>query len=104
MENVAVQNYGFWGMLALLAFQNVFIPLANKIIPAKVKAGIDSEQRMVLAVEQTAKLLTQVVEIQRKSAEDHTRILSALSQHSESLAVLLDRVDRVDRNNPKSKK
>jgi GTP-binding protein EngB required for normal cell division len=103
MAEAAVQSYGFWGMLTLLALQNIIIPLANKIIPAKVKAGIDNEQRMVVAVEQTAKLLIQVVEIQRKSAEDHTRILSSLSQHSESLAVLLDRVDRVDKNNPKKK-
>ena len=94
MAESTVQIYGFWGMLALLAFRDLIIPLANKIVPRKVNAGIDNERRMVEAAEQTAKILTQVVEIQRRSSEDHTRILDTLSQQSQILAVLLDRAGK----------
>lgn len=96
------ETYGFWAMLTLLVFQNVVIPLANKIIPQKVKAGIDYDLRMVAAVEQSNKVLAQIVEVQRKAGEDHAAILVSLGRHGEALAVILDRMQRVEKNKKKT--
>lgn len=94
MAQATVETYGFWGMLILLIVQNAIIPIANKVIPKKVSASISVEERTVAAMEQSNKILATM-------AADHKTMLSAiqdngkmLAQHSEALAVLLDRVGR----------
>ena len=93
-------QYGFWAMLFLLLVQNIAIPLANKIIPQKVKAEIDYNARMVSALEQSNKVLAQIVEIQRRAAEDHSAIMMTLNKHSEALAVILDRMGGAKKKTP----
>lgn len=94
MAQATVETYGFWGMLILLIVQNAVIPIATKIIPKKVNASITVEERTVAAMEQSNKILATM-------AADHKTMISSiqengkmLAQHSEALAVLLDRVGR----------
>jgi hypothetical protein len=78
----------------LLLVQNAIIPIANKVIPRKIKASIDYEARMANAAEQSNRLMSQMVELQRTASLDHGKILAELSRHSESLGIILDRLSR----------
>ena len=96
-----VETYGFWGMLILLIVQNAVIPIAKQVIPKKVNASITVEERTVAAMEQSNKILATMaadhktmMSGQEKLSNENTAIQKALSQHSEALAVLLDRVGR----------
>ena len=100
MAMTPVQEYGFWGMLFLLVVQNAVIPLANKVIPQKVKDAASLERRQLEALETSNKLLAQIIELQRASQSDHKLLIEQSSRMMESVAVLLDR----EKRNPSPKK
>ena len=89
-----MQTVGLWGVLLIMVFEKAIIPLANKVIPQKVKASIDYDMRVVAALEASNKNSAAIIEILRQYGSDHATIITALNTQSSSLAVLVDREKR----------
>jgi len=84
-----------WLLVAYIIVRDMLIPLANKIIPAKVQQHADLEARETAALEQIGKSITQSAERLTVIESGQGAIIKSLENHSTALAVLVDRVTRI---------
>lgn len=97
----AIKDVGLWGVVIILVFQNLVIPVLKKSLPAAQRAKIEAEQfdrdmrlRQITADENIAKVLT--ISCERLDAMQKTMLEFGHGQTEmlKHMAILLDRKEQ----------
>ena len=117
MDDIAVlEKVGFWGVMLYLLLKQSIIPAVNKMIPAKIQAAKNADnrrwtlqERETVAIENIANTQHDIKELlvatnERLSVMEssHAEMARLLQDHSKALAVLLAEAQKPKRTRKKA--